>query len=192
MEVEKRIARQISESVYPLSERSQKKISSLLQATALKKGELLLREGDVCKQISYVHQGLLRMFYYKNGKELTEDFAYEQQTICSVESCFRQVPSRFVIEALEPTLVYGIPFETFIALSREENEVADFYRFLLEKALIESQQRIDLLRFETAAARYHRLMKDNPEIIKRAPLSSIASYLLMTPETLSRVRGHIL
>lgn len=192
METNKLIARQISKMTIPLSERAQEKLASLLQCTELRKGELFLREGEVCKHIGYVHKGLIRMFYYKNNKELTEYFAYEQKFFVSIESCFRNQPSNLIVEALEPTTVYGLPFDELIELAKEDVEIADFYRYLLELSLIASQHKTDSLRFETANERYSRLMKDDPEIIKRAPLSYIASFLLMTPETLSRVRANIL
>ena len=64
-----------------------------------------------------------------------------------------------------------------------------FYRKILEKSLITSQVKADSWRFETARERYNRLMANQPEVVKRAPLLHIASYLLMTPETLSRVRS---
>ena len=65
------------------------------------------------------------------------------------------------------------------------------YRRLLENSLILSQRKADFLHFETANERYARLLKEHPEIVQRAPLSHIASYLLMTPETLSRVRANM-
>ena len=66
-----------------------------------------------------------------------------------------------------------------------------FYRKILEYSLIVSQIKADSWRFETASERYHNLLKHHPEVIKRAPMAHIASYLLMTPETLSRVRSNI-
>lgn len=192
MEVKMLITEHISKTTVPLSQRTQMKIASLFQYAALEKGEFFLKEGEICKHIGYVHKGMVRMFYYKNKKELTESFAYEQKFFLSTESCFKKIPSPFIIEALEPTVVYSLPFDEFIAFTREEEEAANLYRLLMESALIRSQNRIDSFRFETAKERYFRLIKDDPEIVKRAPLSYIASYLLMTPETLSRVRANIL
>lgn len=192
METKKLIVQQISKITIPLSDKAQSKLLSILHCSELKKGELFLKEGEVAKNIGYVYKGMLRVFYYKNNKELTEYFAYEQKFFLSIESCFRKTPSHLIIEALEPTVVYSLLYDEFIALSQEDEEIARLYRFLMESSLIISQKKIDSLRFETAHERYNRLMKDDPEIIKRAPLSYIASYLLMTPETLSRVRANIL
>lgn len=73
-----------------------------------------------------------------------------------------------------------------------EPAVAYFYGKMLENCLIDSQQKADACRFETASARYHRLLNEHPEVIKRAPLIHIVSRLGMTPETLSRVRAGLL
>lgn len=96
------------------------------------------------------------------------------------------------MEALENTIIYGLPYEPLLQLAAESHEVEELYRGLLENSLILSQVKMDMFRFESANERYNRLMHDQPEIIKRAPLSYIASYLLMTPETLSRVRANII
>ena len=94
-----------------------------------------------------------------------------------------------MIEALEAGTLYLIPADQLLKLSKESWEINMFYRKMLEYSLIVSQKKADSWRFETARERYLRLMETQPEVIKRAPLAHIASYLLMTPETLSRVRA---
>ena len=74
-------------------------------------------------------------------------------------------------------------------LFRSYYEIGLLYRKMLEASLILSQRKADSIRFESARERYERLLKNNPEIIRRAPLNQIASLLEMTPETLSRVRA---
>ena len=95
------------------------------------------------------------------------------------------------MEALENTVLYVIPHDPLLALCAEDFEIEVMYRRLLENSLILSQRKADFLRFETANERYARLLKEHHEIVQRAPLSHIASYLLMTPETLSRVRANM-
>lgn len=192
METTKLIAAHISKLTMPLSDKALNKLASIMVCTELKKGERFLNDGEVCDKFGFVYKGLIRQYYYKNKKELTEYFAYENRFFVSMESYFLHTPSRIIIEALEPSVLYSFPFESLNGVTHEEPEIALWYRHLLEKALIVFQHRIDSYRFETANERYSRLMKEDPEIIKRAPLSQIASYLLMTPETLSRVRANIL
>ena len=106
-----------------------------------------------------------------------------------LESLLKQEPTRLMIEALENSVVYGLPHDELLELAAEHYEIEVMYRTLIENSLILSQQKADTLRFESANERYRRLLREHPEIIQRAPLSHIASYLLMTPETLSRVRS---
>ncbi len=191
MEKTLEVAHKISDLLVPLSEKSLAKLASILTRTELKKRGVFLDEGEVCKVLGYVEKGMVRQYYYKNGKELTEYFAYEDKLFICIESCFFRKPSRMIVEALENTVIYGILFEPLMEMIKTDEELSALYRRLLEGSLIISQRKTDSLRLETANERYHRLMREHPEIIKRAPLSDIASYLLMTPETLSRVRANL-
>ena len=185
------IARRIAAQSILLSEEAAQKLASILIRTELKKGALFLSEGEVCTQLGYVYKGMVRQFYFKNKKELTEHFASEDNIFICIESFLRQRPANLLVEALENTVLYGIPHDPLLALCAEDYEIEVMYRRLLENSLILSQRKADFLRFETANERYARLLKEHPEIVQRAPLSHIASYLLMTPETLSRVRANM-
>lgn len=191
MDLSRHIAQKFSELSLPLSDAALDKIASILVRTEVKKNTLYLKEGEVSKYIGYVYKGMLRLFYYKNKKDLTEHFACEGTNFFSIESFFRQQPTHLMIEALENSVVYGLPHDELLELAAEHYEIEVMYRTLIENSLILSQQKADTLRFESANERYRRLLREHPEIIQRAPLSHIASYLLMTPETLSRVRASL-
>lgn len=180
-------------SRYPgMAPESKKQLESLLIRKEVEKGELLLREGEISHNLVLVGKGMLRQFYYKNGKDVTEHFSYEGCIIICIESTLKQEPTHLMIEALEPSVVYLLPYNKLISLCEVSWEINMFYRKVLEFCLIVSQIKADSWRFETARERYTRLLEQQPEVIKRAPLSHIASYLLMTPETLSRVRAGVL
>ncbi len=169
-----------------------KLIEQILIRKEVGKGALLLNEGQVSHDIVFVGKGMLRQFYYKNGKDVTEHFSYEGCIVICIESTLKQEPTHLMIEALEPSIVYLLPYNKLLTLTRISWEINMFYRKILEYSLIVSQIKADSWRFETARERYNQLLEHQPEVIKRAPLSHIASYLLMTPETLSRVRSGIL
>ncbi|MDR0995081.1 MAG: Crp/Fnr family transcriptional regulator [Tannerella sp.] len=155
-----------------------------------KKGQLL-RAGEVCDRLYYVERGMIRQYYYKNGRELTEHFACEEDVFINIESYFLGQPTHLMAEAIEPSDLYGIPRKEFRLLMAEMPEIGTLYHRMLEKVLIDLSRHLDGFRFETATERYQHFLKTSPEVIRRAPLADIASYLLMTPETLSRVRaGH--
>ena len=168
---------------------SRKLLASIVTRKDMEKGEILLKEGQVSHHFVVVAKGMVRQFYYKNGKDVTEHFSYEGDIVICIESVLQQEPTRLMIEALEAGTLYLISADQLLKLSKESWEINMFYRKMLEYSLIVSQKKADSWRFETARERYLRLMETQPEVIKRAPLAHIASYLLMTPETLSRVRA---
>lgn len=177
-------------SRYPqMSQQGRQLIEQLLISKELKKGEVFLNEGEVSQHILFVGKGMMRQFYYKQAKEVTEHFSYEGCIVMCIESLLKQEPTRLMVEAIEPSIVYLLPFDGLQKLMKESIEINMFYRKVLEYSLIVSQIKADSWRFEGARERYNHLFENHPEIIKRAPLAHIASYLLMTPETLSRVRS---
>lgn len=167
-------------------------LESVLVPRKIAKGERVLHEGDICKSIIYIDKGLMRQYYLKNGKEVTEYLAVEGSIMMSIESLFKEVPSLQEIEALEPTIIYELPKQRLEEVALHNVNIQILYRKILEESLIVSQVHADLVRFESAENRYRRLCKLSPQIALRAPLLYIASYLQMTPETLSRVRSTVL
>jgi CRP-like cAMP-binding protein len=163
-------------------------LESVLTPMKYAKGELILAEGDTCTNIYWIVKGLVRQYYYKNNKELTEYMAAENTIMMSIESLFKEKPSMQIIQALEPTVIYALPKKELEAVAMRSVNIQILYRKILEESLIISQLRADMLRFESAQDRYQKLVKNQPQLVLRAPLVYIASYLQMTPETLSRVR----
>ncbi|MGX8697038.1 MAG: Crp/Fnr family transcriptional regulator [Prevotella sp.] len=163
-------------------------LESILIPRKYGKNELILREGEVCENIYWVVKGLVRQFYYKNKKELTEYMATENSIVMCIESLFKEEPTRLQIQALEPSIIYCIPKRDLELAAIKCVNIQMLYRKILEESLIISQHHADMLRFEAAQDRYQKLVKRSPQLVLRAPLVYIASYLQMTPETLSRVR----
>lgn len=163
-------------------------LESILVPMKFAKNEMILKEGDVCTNIYWVVKGLVRQFYYKNDKELTEYMATENSIVMCIESLFHEVPTYLQIKALEPTILIAMPKADLEAVAMKSVNIQILYRKILEESLIISQVHADMLRFESAQERYAKLVKRSPQLVLRAPLVYIASYLQMTPETLSRVR----
>ena len=175
-----------------MSIEGRRQIESILIREEFPKGVIALNEGEVAHELVFVGKGMLRQYYYKNGKDVTEHFSYEGCILMCIESLLKQEPTHLMAEALEPAVIYMLPYDILQKLLEQSKEINAFYRRVLEYSLIVSQIKADSWRFETARERYNLLLHHHPEIIKRAPLSHIASYLLMTPETLSRVRSGVL
>ena len=188
MDQRKDIAREIARRYVTLSKDALDKFAEILVPLKFKRGETPVKEGDVCDSLYYIEKGLTRQYYVKNGKEVTEHLEYEGGIVMCIESFFLQEPSRLVIETLEPSKIYAIPYNKLQELTRTSYEFCQLMFSFLEHSLILSQRKADTLRFESAKERYLRTMNDHPDLVRRAPLHYLASYLQMTPETLSRVR----
>lgn len=183
------VAREIARIYSRMSPKGIEALSGILVPMKFAKGDIVLPEGDVCHSMYFVDRGMVRQYYYKNNRDVTEHFSYEGRIVVCIESFLKQEPSRLIVEALENTTLYAIPYDKLHDMNDTNREIALLYRRILEHALISSQIYADSQRFENATERYLRLLQDKPEILLRAPMVHIASYLQMTPETLSRVRA---
>ena len=186
------IARELARKYSTMTHEELDVLESLLVPIKYGKGEKILQEGEICRNISYIERGLIRQFYFKNGKEVTEHLGVDHSIFMCIESLFKEEPTRLQVEALEPTLVYALPKARLEAAAMRNVNIQMLYRKILEESLIQSQIHADLVRFESAPNRYKRLCDLNPQVVLRAPLTYIANYLQMTPETLSRLRSGVL
>jgi CRP-like cAMP-binding protein len=185
-------AKTLSENFVSLPKEELEVLASIFKRKEFRKGEFLLKEGDVSKDIFFVQSGLLRQFYFKDGRDITEHFGCENQGALCIVSLFKQVPTTLIVGALENSVVYLIPYAKLITIAENYRNLAVLLRKILESSLIISQDKADSWRFETARERYNRFLVEFPEAAKRASVNHIASYLLMTPESLSRVRAGVL
>ena len=186
------IARELARKYSTMTHDELDVLESILVPMKFTKGQMILSEGEVCKHVYYIERGLIRQFYFKNGKQITEHLGEDRSIFMCIESLFREEPTKLQVEALEPTWIYALPKHKLEQVALHNVNIQILYRKILEESLITSQVHADLVRFETAQARYKRMCKLSPQVILRAPLVYIASYLQMTPETLSRVRSSTL
>ena len=193
MDILKETVDAVVNSRFPeMSKEGRQQLAEVLIRKNVNKGEIILNEGQIAHDLIFVGKGMVRQFYYKNGKDVTEHFSYEGCIVMCIESLLKQEPTRLMVEALEQSVIYLFPYTVLQKLLETCPEINLFYRKVLEYSLIVSQVKADSWRFETARERYNLLLEHHPEISKRAPLSRMASYLLMPPEPLSRVRSGVL
>lgn len=178
-------------SLISLTPEGKNLLSDATSIQSLKKGELVLPQDSVCRHMYFIEKGLLRIYYIKDGKEITEWLALDGNFCFSIISFFQQTPSRLIIECIEDSEIIYISRDGLLQLSDRNLEMARFFRILITKSLIFSQIRMESIQFETASKRYQILLRQQPEIIRRVPLMYIASFLGITFETLSRIRAQI-
>lgn len=186
------IARELARKYSTMTHDELDTLESILVPMKFAKGQKILSEGEVCQSIYYIDRGLIRQFYYKHGKEVTEHIGDDHSIFMCIESLFKEEPTRLQVEAIEQSVIYALPKAEFEKVALHNVNIQILYRKILEESLILSQIHADLVRFETAQDRYKKMCKLMPQVVLRAPLVFIASYLQMTPETLSRVRASTL
>lgn len=161
------------------------------QTKIFKKGELISRQDQYNRHVYFVTHGLLRSFYYENGKEITTKFYTEGQLLANTDTLFQNNTTRYNFAAVEESTVKFCNYAKLEELCAVSLESANFSRFVLGNIITQLTERISSLQFLTAKEKYLKLIHENPSIILRAPLGMIATYLGISQETLSRIRSEI-
>ena len=125
-------------------------LESVLVPMKFSKGEIILREGEVCRNIYYVERGLIRQFYFKNGKQITEHLGVDHTIFMCIESLFHEEPTHLQVEALEASYIYALPKHRLEQVALHNVNIQILFRKILEESLVISQVMADLVRFETA------------------------------------------
>lgn len=178
------------ESYAPISENSWQLIDSIVEFQSVKKGELLLRNGEVAKEIYFICEGALRAFITDSaGNTYNKNIFLEGDFAGSKASLLQQTPSNFEIEALEDSILININYKKYKELIFKNDDLKNFYiSYLQNHWVIEKEQREISLVMENATERYLKLLSKHPDISERIALHHIASHLGITPTQLSRIR----
>ncbi|HEY8400316.1 MAG TPA: Crp/Fnr family transcriptional regulator [Cytophagaceae bacterium] len=155
----------------------------------IRKGAFLLREGSVCKNLSFLEQGCLRGFYYLEEKEITHWFAFENNFVTSFQSFITQRSSVENLQALEDCILWSISYDSLNRLYDMYPEIERLGRMVCEQYYLRLEERYVNAQFKTASERYNDLLTSNSKILQRVPLGCVASYLGISQETLSRIRN---
>lgn len=157
-----------------------------------KKGDFLLQEGEICKHSFFVEKGLLRMYTIDaKGKEHILQFAPEGWFMADHDSFYYSKPTQFYIQALEDTEVHLLDELFFTELSKSNPEFSSFNTRLLHNHISQLQKRIIQLISYSAEDRYLSFTTVYPDLMLRVPQIMVASYLGITPESLSRIRKEL-
>ncbi|MES2378973.1 MAG: Crp/Fnr family transcriptional regulator [Bacteroidota bacterium] len=149
---------------------------------------ILLNEGDISRKIYVIDKGCIRNWFYHEGKEISFQFFFEGDVVYSPESFRKNIPSLFSIETIEPVSLRWLSRKN-MDLVREDSLL---YNEMIERSAdkqAEFMQHFFSYLKNTPQERYELLLQQHPEIIKRVPLQHIASYLGITPVSLSRIRN---
>jgi len=149
---------------------------------------ILLETGKIARHTYYLEQGCVRIWFNHEGKEVSLNFFFEGEGVSSIESFRNGTPSVYGIQSLEPCIIYRISKESFQYIM---NDSPTFKKRIEEETFrqLNKYQQLFLDRIKNSPEeRYKELLKNQPKLIKRVPLRYIASYLGMSPVSLSRIR----
>ncbi len=164
-------------------------LDKIAEQKVIAKGEFLLREGELERNLYWIETGVIRVFYLSEFEEQTIRFGYEGSFITSLSSFIKGTPSEFYMEAIRKTRLKVIPKDNLLKLVNENEESLKQYIGLLESLITQQIDReIDLL-ISSPLERLNRVLERSPNLFQQIPLKYIASYLRMKPETLSRIRN---
>lgn len=172
-----------------LSNESIVKLLSAFKRYEFSKGHLLVKPNDICKEIYFIEKGAARIFYYKEDKDITDGFRGDQTLLLSTVSFIKQKPDKRGIELLEDSILWAISKKDLEAICDKHPDMERLFRQVISSAVIMAQNRIDLMLFQTAEERYADFIKTNKRAHELLTLGMIASFLGITQETLSRIRG---
>ncbi|PSK83775.1 Crp/Fnr family transcriptional regulator [Prolixibacter denitrificans] len=172
-----------------ITEQEEAIILSAFEPTSIKKKKDLLVPGEVCRYVYFVTKGGLRSYFVDSkGVEHIYQIRLDNSWISDLESFFSQRPSKYYIEAMEDTQMLRISHERLEQLYHEVPKLERYFRILFQKAYINALERLNATMWESAVERYNDMLKEHSDIFQRVPLTYIASYLGITPESLSRIR----
>lgn len=177
------------EKFLPLTAEEKSLFETRLNPRKVKRREMILQSGFICKHYSFVVKGCFKMFGIdEKGTEHNLQFAAENDWIMDIGSFHTQKPSLLCIEAIEPSVIIQIEQHDLYFLYTNIPTLNRIFKVIIENKYVELQNRVLQNFSSTAQERYLHFLEQYPNLSARLPNAQIASYLGITPEFLSKVR----
>lgn len=165
---------------------------TFLEERQLKPGEEFLPIGNVSNEIGFIDEGILRCYGIgKQGEEVTKYFIRQNQFAVNLESYYDAIPSESALQAVVPTKIYSVKRTVWNRLAEEVPKLYILTKTLTEATLLNKIKDNDFLNFGTAKDKYQEFLNRYPDLALQVPLAYIASYLKITPQSLSRIRKQV-
>ncbi len=167
-------------------------IAPHLSLKSFTKGELILRENEVCDKIFFLNKGFVRMYYVdENGNEINYRFTDSCNFFVDFQSFLIKKPSRFFWQAMQKVEVITISYQIVQEIYKTSATWNLFGRLMAEQVYLQLNERVEMLLFMQPEERYMQMLQKYPNIISQVPQLHIASFLGIKPETLSRIRKRL-
>jgi CRP-like cAMP-binding protein len=174
-----------------LSETELESITQKFKRKKVKKHHYLFRQGDTCKDIVFVRKGCLRLLYLKDGVEISVWFALEQSSAIEIHSFISETPSDYFLQAIEDSEVLYLPKSELRKLYELHPKMQEMMRNFWEDVILNLISRYTALQKDSAEKRYLDLLA-KPEYLKTIPQKYLASFIGVTPTSLSRIKKKIM
>ena len=175
--------------IYRLAPKAEQALLGICASVKVAKNKDLHPIGHTCRNIYFVKKGLLRIYYFKDGRDVSESFQTENSLVARADSLFDAQPSQKGIQAIEETELVAINSTKLFELYDEHHDIERLFRKIYEQAYVNTVKRIESMQFFTAEERYRKIMENNADVLLRIPLKHIASYLGISQVSLSRIRS---
>lgn len=176
------------EKFIKLSEQLKSELEKKLHRVVFKKGEMVLNADRVCTESYFIKEGILRTYFIKDGKEISEYFCGIDEWVNSPRSFIQRKKDIYYIDAIENTEAYCLNVNDLVYLFDNFPEMERYSRLSMGSFFGHMMERITSIRFTTAKEKYDHFCQTYHAIYHRIPLGMVASYLGIAPETLSRIR----
>lgn len=176
-------------SVYPMSREADRYFRGKIDFKKILRGKYLLKPGEDCHHFYFIHKGITRSFRKDEGKEITTWINHESEIITSIRCLAFRDKSIEYIQALEDCELYVLNYKDMDKMYELFPEMNTFARLILQAYYVDSEERAYISKLPGANKKYKFFVDNYPGLINRVPLKYIASFLGITNETLSRLRG---
>jgi CRP-like cAMP-binding protein len=164
------------------------KVAGLFRTETIEKGGYFLQYGKQCNKLSFIQDGILRVYLNVNDKEVTQWIGTAGYFMTDAHAFLFRYPSRFNIQALTDTRLFTIDYEQYLTLGKLVPKWNEFEKLFIGKCFVMLENRVLDLISISAEERYQKLFEQNRQLFNQVPLQYLASMLGMTPETFSRIR----
>jgi signal-transduction protein with cAMP-binding, CBS, and nucleotidyltransferase domain len=181
----------IVNSIYPMPESSVEKLESRLTMVSFPKGYHLLEADKLEPDVFFLDKGIACAYIHRGGRKVTFWIGREGSTIMSLRSYVSNQKGYETVELMEDSDLYMLKRSDLYQLFNEDIHIANWGRKFAEMEFLRTEERLIPALYTTASERYQSLLVDDPELLQRIPLETLASYLGITPVSLSRIRAKI-
>lgn len=173
-----------------LSESEMDSIAARFKKKTVKKNDYLLREGQVCKDIIFVQSGCLRLYYISDDVEVSVWFSFKHSSAIEISSFLSGKPSNYFLQAIEDSEILILSKTELNKLYSSQPKVQEMMRIFLQDVILTLVDRFTSLQRDSAEKRYKDLL-NKPAYLQKVPQKYLASFIGITPTSLSRIRKKI-